>query len=502
MTVIRLPSYPSSRARKALPPSQLATLHQLISSTLLQCLNLPIAKCDTGSTVAFLSSYAQDAASRVLQDLIWASDGSDMSSVERTIRQRVLLLSERVAAFLDFQTLLDLAVTYGKKNPKAMKNFFTVAFSQNNSLLPSQLSSEAVPVFTSLLGSTDSGLYGVRKVSHILLACLQPAPAEVRRAFARDKAFMMSLAMAYDQGLATVTQSYGGLRLSDHVDRELDDWERILLETKVALMDAFHLLIRVLFDDVAAVPNAGPALAAQCEPAFELVFSLLEMPQGQLGSSGSSSSAQPTPFLNQSLLADYQHAYSLSRTVVSVLRKADDVRTQLLENALQSLDSTSTSSGAPGALKLIIRGSGIAPGIDHRGKGSQAALTGKGKAVAASAPVKEDPALDAAVAQVLDILPDQPPHYVRYLLGHSDYPYQGSAERLIEALFEGTAPSVDDAEASMRAAEAEDHHHEQAIKPVRAEYQFTRDRRNVFDDDVMDSTMLRVGKKRQAFICS
>ena len=32
--------------------------------------------------------------------------------------------------------------------------------------------------------------------------------------------------------------------------RTLDDWERLFLATKVALLDAFHVLVRALLDDV------------------------------------------------------------------------------------------------------------------------------------------------------------------------------------------------------------------------------------------------------------
>ena len=126
---------------------------------------------------------------------------------------------------------------------------------------------------------------------------------------------------------------------------------------------------------------------------------------------------------------------------------------------------------------------------DHKGKGATSSAKGKGKATAIQ-PSVEDPELDTAVSQVLDILPDQPPHYVRYLLGHSDYPYKGSAERLIEAVFEGTAPSLDDVEACMRAAE------ENVTAPAQEEFQFTKDRQNIFDNVAMEPTLLRVGKKK------
>ena len=87
----------------------------------------------------------------------------------------------------------------------------------------------------------------------------------------------------------------------------------------------------------------------------------------------------------------------------------------------------------------------------------------------------------------------QDPAYVRYLLSHSDYPYRGNAERLIGALLEGTAPSQADVEAAMvrgarTTAPVQDVQHD--------EFAFTRERRNVWDDDVMDLSRIKIGKNR------
>ncbi|CAL1699245.1 unnamed protein product [Somion occarium] len=502
MAVLALPSYPTSRARQSLTPSQVASLNQLILSSLSQCRDLPVERIETSSAKTFISSYAKDVTSRVLQSLIWEdpkskSETSNMSQIEKAIHYRVLLLAEKVSGSLDFQTLVDLGVAYGSSNPKRLRTLFSSAYSSNSKNLDAQVSSEVLPAFTSFLASSTQGLYGIRKLSHIILSCLRPAPAPLQLLFARDKSFILALAKAYDEGLSSFAQSYGGIRLPDSSDeRPLEEWERIFLDTKVAFLDTFHVLLRALFDDVAAVPSAGRDLASRCEPAFEVIFALLDLPSFQ--GESTSSSTEPIPFLNQSLLADYQHAYDLSRTFVSVLRKADGERTQLLEHALRSLDNASDTTN-PGALKFIVRSSGIPAGIDHKGKGPSrytADAKGKGKAVITRPVAEDNPQLDAAVSQVLDILPDQPAPYIRYLLGHPDYPYKGNAERLIEAIFEGGAPSVEEVDAAMARETAEQV--SEVVHPAEEEeYQYTKDRQNVFDEEQMDLSQVRFGKKTE-----
>lgn len=521
MAVTKLPLYPGARAREALSPSQQATLNSAIAGTLQQILELPKEKRDVSSSVAFVASYAKDHAQRTLHALIWDTNSdasgkpkphrytSKFSTTERNIHERTLKLSQIFANDLPLEALIDLAVVYGLTNPK---RFRAVLLSvSNNAQLIKAVATEAAPAFTTILSSNAQGLYGLRKASYILLSFLHTAPPELVRPFARDREFVLSIGKAYDSGLTACARSYGGIR-PEHITSQtpsappLDDWEKIFLETKVALIDSFHILIRTLLKDVEELKDAGPALAARCEAAFEVVFGLQDLPSPSL-----SSDTVPVPFLNQSLLSDYQHTYGLSRIIAEVTRRADDPRTELLESTLQSLDQGGVQeSDRPGALKLLLRSSGAQPGIDNLGNGKAISIShqgdldvkgkgkGKGKAAAPSL-VVEDSKTDAAITQVLDIFPEQDPDYLRFLLVHQDYPYKGDAERLIGALLEGTVPSVDEVHGLMEsgghAAE------ESAVARVgevdgKDEFAFTRERRNVFDEEAMDVSQLRVGKKK------
>ncbi|KAM5533798.1 hypothetical protein V8D89_012573 [Ganoderma adspersum] len=511
ITLQPLPLYPSTRARASFTPSQSATLVQTISDALSQVLSLSDSHSSTPATLTFISSYAKDVAQQSLLALVWGTDdpSAKLSQVERKIRHAVFLLAERLAPLgtLDLQLLIDLSVAYARISPSRLSALFSTAFLQasKSSTLSEEIQNSALPAFTALLSSTTHGLYGLRKTAHIILSFLRPAPAAVTRIFARNKTFVRALASAYHVGLASLAQTYGGLRALSSASaqpRELDEWERLFLETKVALLDAFHLLVNTLLNDVASVATAGPALAAEAEPAFDVVFALVELPVP-----GGDGELAPTPFLNRPLLADYQHAYDFEQTLKDVLRRTEDARVDLLEASLHEMSASAdgasgSGSRAPGALKLILRSSGVPPGIDNLGRGPAAVATvdkkGKGKDMrvgAADAGVLDEQ-LDLAVAQVLDLLPDQDPGYVRYLLSHSDYPYRGDAERLIGALLEGTAPSQADVDAALaREGEIEGGAGGAAGAVQQDEFAFTRERRNVWDDEVMDLSRVKIGKK-------
>nr|VWO95323.1 Cytochrome P450 monooxygenase CYP52X1 [Ganoderma boninense] len=513
ITLQPLPPYPSTRARASFTPSQSATLVQTISNALSQVLSLSDSQISTPATLTFISSYAKDVAQQSLLALVWGTEdpSTKLSQAERKVRHAVFLLAERLAPLgaLDLQLLIDLSVAYARISPSRLRALFLAAFVQgrNSSALVEDVQNSAFPAFTGLLSSTTHGLYGLRKTAHIILSFLRPAPAAVTRIFARKKTFVRALAYAYHAGLASLAETYGGIRAlstatSQPESRELDEWERLFLETKAALLDAFHILVSTLLDDVASVAQAGPALAAQAEPAFDVIFALVDLPSG--GDGG----LAPTAFLNRPLLADYQHAYDFDRTLKDVLRRTEDARADVLEMSLREMavsadGASGSASRAPGALKLILRSSGVPPGIDNlgRGPGSTAAKAdskGKGKdmGVGAGEARVPDEQLDVAVTQVLDLLPDQDAGYIRYLLSHNDYPYRGDAERLIGALLEGTAPSPAEVEAALaREGEMEGGAGGAAGAVPQDEFAFTRERRNVWDDEVMDLSRVKIGKK-------
>jgi len=486
-------AYPSIHARKSLSPAQLATINQTISASLLQIVSLPPAKRDTQAARRFVASYAKDAAIQVLNGLIW--DSPSQSKDDKTIRNRTLLLAEKLASSptgLGIQALIDLSIVYTSTNVSRMKSIFAAAAASDPSFVAA-VETDLIPAFTQLF-SPAQGLYAVRKASHCVASFLNSSPPEMLRCFAHDKTFILALALLYEQGLTSIASSYGGLSALGNADsRQADEWELLWVQAKVALVDAFHLIVCTLLNDLSS--SAGASLSAESERTFDIIFALLELPS----STTNNDNLPSTPYLNRSLLTDYQECYSLSQTLATALRHAaeKDARLDLLESTLQSLDSHGSSgSKDPGALKILLRSSGISPGMDNQGNGSRVPSTaagpsigkGKGKAPPMSpadeASQSHVPDIEIKITQVLDILPDYSPEYIRVLLEH--FPYGGDPEKVVEALLEGTAPSgeefepprsVDISGGSVVVDDADE------------------ERRNIFDDEVMDSTQMRVGKK-------
>jgi activating signal cointegrator complex subunit 2 len=185
-----LPPYPSKNAQKSLPRSQLSTLNQKIALGLAQVLDLPQQKRDDQSCREFVASYAQDTAFQTLEALIWGrSDDLDpdkWTKDEKLIRQRTLLLAERLAASkasnsasLDLQTLLDLSIVFYPTHPSRVRSLFSTALASSPSLKIA-VEMEAVPAFTQLLspsgGAINTGLYGLRKAAQCLKSFITASP--------------------------------------------------------------------------------------------------------------------------------------------------------------------------------------------------------------------------------------------------------------------------------------------------------------------------------------
>ena len=511
MTTLKLPPYPSSHALEALSPSKRASINQAIASSLATTLDLPPQKRDEPSSCVFLASYANNVAFNTLQDIIWGdptrAQSKLLSKHELLIRKRSLLLAEKIApSGLDLRVLLDLSIVYGRTNPVKLHAVFTATIYLSSAPIAVLVSTQLIPAFTTLLSQenpSSQGLYAQRKTAECIYTFLRVAKGRgsgsaspLVLSFAKSKHFVVNLAKLYSVGLAATAQSYGGLSvlaagINDN-RREPDDWERIWVEAKVALLDSFHIILGALLDDLAST-HGGPALAAKVESTFDLIFALIDIPQAPAPSNGAT---VPTiPFLNMSLLGDYQHTYSLSRTLAGSLRrtqKEDDARLDFLDGKLRSLagepDQPSDHAQGrkePGALKILLRSSGIQPGIDNRGKHPATATSPptavKGKARAPETPSQAN--LDMEITQVLDIFPDVSPSYVRNLLLHDRY--NGNPEKVVEALLDGTALPEDELTIQDQAEDSQ-----RAV----GEYRIS-ERRNIFNDHEMEVAQLRVGKK-------
>lgn len=486
-TLAPLPPYPSSDALSELPASQLALLNQKISLAIKKTLDLPVQTVNTTATVAFVSSYSRDVAQNILDDLIWDAHSKTSPKAEtsdsRNIRARTLLLAERFASTgaLDLITLLDLCIVYASHR-KRLRALFNNAFSNNSSLLSSATTS-AIPAFTSvLLSHAKTGLHGLRKAARTVLCFTRVGPPELLCTFAHNRDFVLALARAYDVGLGSAASSYGRLYLPTAgapLQRQPDDWECLFLQTKADLLDAFHTLFTALLDSLGAIP-AGASRVEEGQRIVDVVFALHALPPPTR-----TDDAPATPFLNRSLLADYHHAYDISDMLARVL---DDARLDVLSADLERDVASSAPLWRkdPGAFRLLL-GSGVQQGTDSASE--RAAPSGVAGAVVGPSSSK---VVDPRVEEVRAILPDYAPEYIEALLRRAEY---DSAERIVDALLEGTAPPPE-AIQQQAAMEA------QSLQS-REEFKYTQDRRNVFDGEDMDVSKLRIGKKKWVsfFVC-
>jgi activating signal cointegrator complex subunit 2 len=486
-----LPPYPSRNAQTTLQRSQLTNLNQKIVLGLAQVLDLPSQKRDDQSCREFVASYAQDTAFLTLEALIWGSthelDQGKWTKDERLIRQRTLLLAERLAVTkpsnspsLDLQTLLDLSIVFYQAHPSRIRSLFSTALTATPSLKIA-VEMETVPAFTELfspsVGEINTGLYGLRKAAQCLKSFVIASPPAFTRLFALNKEFVTALADVYHHGLSSIATTYGFTGSEDEPNTQD---QKIFVETKVALMDAFHAIVK--YGMVDAILSGD---ASTIQEVLEVLFTLIDRPAAQLSSHPMD--AEPIPFLNRSLLEDYHDAYDFAKTLTSALRQQEreDARLDVFEAHLNSIRAAGGNERRPGALKILLYSSGAPlPRIDRKGKGRA-----DPNRVDTPPPVDPSDNLDMKVTQVLDILPDTPLEYVRALLQHPDYPFKGNPERVVEALLEGTAPPPENlARISVELPRLQ--------KPSQEQYVYTQERKNIFDDQEMDLTHIRIGKKR------
>ena len=508
---VSLPPYPSSHARSQLSHSQLVSLNQKISLSIQQILDFPPQALDQAAPVPFISSYVRDVAQNTLDALIWDaySKPKSESTEARSIRTRTLLLAEQLAStgVLDTVTLLDLSIVYAS-HPTRLRTLFKTAFSSSPSILSSTTTS-ALPAFTSiLLSQTTIGLHGLRKAAHAILCLLRVAPPDLLRAFAHSKDFMLALAQAYDTGLGTATISYGRLYLpvADAPQRDPDDWEFLFLQTKADLLDAFHNLLTALLTGPTPADPSRP-LTTEAQGALDIISALQALPTPPRRPDDQT---PPTAFLNRSLLADYQYAYNLSEMLTRALPHGavtDNSRLERISAALRELDadldgesSQPSATGRarhrdPGAFRLLL-GSGVHHNINDDLCQDPTARTTEGATAtpfggAEVATASSSGAVDPRVEEVRAILPDYAPEYIQALLLRSEY---GNVERVVEALLEGTAPPPEaiQQQATLKA---------QTIPQSPEAFEYTHDRRNVFDGEDMDTSRMRIGKKKRFLSC-
>ncbi len=485
-----LPPFPSSRTIHSLPPpSQSATL-QKINEALRYTVSLPDAqlKPNALSGQHFVTSYVRDGAPVALQSLVFSPDGQipRLSAVEKEIRNHCMTLAERLVAAgevgaFSVQDMMDITVVYGARNSSRIHRLLSNLIKVNASLLD-DIKHNMIPSFARILLTPTSALHAIRKGLFCIVNFLQCAPPEVLRCFFQSNDFVLALAKCYDERLSSIASSYGGIRL-DAVDET--DTTRLWVESKVACIDSFHVILQRILLDVKENPRISG------ERAIELVFSLLGHTQNISTTSGN------TPFLNRPFLADYQQSYSLSSTLTSVLH-GDDPRLDVLDATLKSFDADSSRSA--GALKILLHSNGLPyrrqppSGPPSRDIPEPSRGKGKDRELPSQTLSEEDQLrLDLGVSKVMDILPDYPESYIRDLLRLPEYIGVDDAERVIADLLEGAAPSPETATQALVQVESLPETKIEVEVEVKVEKKYQRS--NEWSEETWNSANLSQGKR-------
>jgi activating signal cointegrator complex subunit 2 len=205
---------------------------------------------------------------------------------------------------------------------------------------------------------------------------------------------------------------------------DLDDWEFLFLQTKADLLDAFHILLTV------PLPADLPS-TTEAQHAFDIISALQALPAP---ARHPDEHTPPTVFLNRSLLADYQHAYNLSKELTHALTHgaaADNACLERLLATLQELDADldggrfgpsamrQARQKDPGAFRLLL-GSGMHHDVNNLGRGG-VTCTSEGPTVtsfggAEVTTASSSRAIDPQVKEVCAILPNYAPEYIEALL--------------------------------------------------------------------------------------
>ncbi|CAE6446410.1 unnamed protein product [Rhizoctonia solani] len=446
-TADTLPIFPIHELKESVPHERYDTITRQVAQKLGSILEAATSSKDVEaqSLVGFLSSYLSDVARQVLVQTS-TQPGSPyidlLSDSERVIRKCTLRLVGLMAsrqADLSVTLLIDLAVAYCPLNTTSLREIFD----QLLSVAPraSEFESTVIPAFISALAPKHPDVIELREIAYVL-RCLTGCGDRVVGLFAQQQSFVKALAECYQTVLPNLVELLGGI----HIRGDRESYELTCMEAKLDLLESYHSVVRTL-----ATPQT-------VDLALQVVFQVFEVSAPPV--------ASPVLFLNTGLNEDLNRVVSIVEVFRSVL-SADDPRLEVVTAQFGTISSKS-DLGALSILPVSLSNAPPPPAHNRIDKG-------KGKLTAADEPTP-DSELDSLITQVLEIFPEQDPSVVRAALQLPKFNL--SAEAVINELAEGNhlpacAPPP-----------------EKTIKSLLAE------RRNVFDDDEMDYSRLRIGKKR------
>ncbi len=457
-----LPPFRPSLVKQKLPFEQFDSIQRLLCAQI----QLLLQNSPSPSTVlAFLQAYLSDVAQDSLKSLSTIPVVDPASPNTTLLRQQVLALlghlAENYPKSITQAILIDTIIVYGPKNATLVKRFLSDLLGRREPQFKTAIATSLSRMLSELNGSTRNTIEGVRRVAHILATMVRTEVLAILDELIDGKPTITDMTTIYDHTLPPL------LLNAELDDVPLSSGARSWLQTKVDLLDSFHTLVDHLL-----------ASERHLESGITLLFDLTSSVDG----------TENSPFIHSPLIADYQHQFDLAQRLKSLNATHDDPRLEVLIVIIANLAPADPNELGP--LSLLLGTQEISNIASYGATGSR---KGKGRA----APVDEG--VEETITQILSILPDQDPDFLRKCLAHSTYTGSGRMEKLMAALLEGNVPAelvMDEVGGSSA--------NEPLLLPLSTgdgkekekEYKYTKGRQNIFDDQPFDVSALRVGKKR------
>ena len=457
-----LPPFRPSIIKNKLPFEQFDSIQRLLNAQI----QLLLQNSPSPSTLlAFLQAYLSDTAQDCLKSLNTSPVVDSASQNTTLLRQQVLALlgylAENHPKSITQTILIDTMIVYGSKNATHVRHFLGNLLGRREPQFKTAIAASLSRMLYEANSSTKNSLEGIRRVAHILATMVRTGAPTILDELIDGNPTLNDIATLYDRILPPF------LPRAKLDEVPLSSATRSWLQTKVDLLDSFH----ILFDHLLASES-------HLESGITLLFNL----------TSSADLKDKSPFVHFPLIADYQHQFDLAERLKSVNAIRDDARLELLIFTITNLVPTDPNELGP--LSLLLEQPTANDLVSYEATNKR---KGKGKAAPADEGVEE------AVTQILSILPDQDPDFLRKCLAHSRFSGSDRTEKLMSSLLEGNVP------AELMMEETGSTLSKEPPLPLPStgngkgkenEYEYTKDRRNVFDDQPFDISALRIGKKQ------
>ena len=460
-----LPPFRPSLVKQKLPFEQFDSIQRLLCAQI----QLLLQNSPPPSTVlAFLQAYLSDVAQDCLKSLSTTPVVDSASPNTTPLRQQVLTLLSHLADHhpksITQAILIDTVIVYGPKNATHIKRFLTDLLGRREPQFKTAIATSFSRMLSELNNSTINTIAGVRRVAHVLAAVVRTGVPAILDELIDGKPTINDMATIYDRNLPALLLS---VKLDDvPLSSEARSW----LQTKVDLLDSFHILVEHVL-----------ASERHLESGIALLFDLTSVEVDV---------TEHSPFIHFPLIADYQHQFDLAQRLKSLSATHDDPRLDVLIAQIANLAPADPNELGP--LSLLLE----TPATNNTASyGASGGRKGKGKA----APVDEG--VEDAITQILSILPDQDPDFLRRCLAHSRFTGSDRTEKLVAALLEGNVPAELMMDETSDPSANEPSHQPLSTedgkgKEKEKEYKYTKGRQNIFNDQPFDISALRIGKKR------